>query len=280
MEQQNNPVTPSSMHSDLSGMHLHGIVPTVGFYPSPFQPRATSTHTVATHVVHLLLITPQYSPLDPIPFVLQAAGHQVSVAGDGQVGLKRLAADPTLEVVFIEVGQNAPNGFATCAVLRECSMVPIILVSDSRQIDDIVEGFALGADDYLARPFTSRELTARLDAVLRRAKRRSGTGLRGSIQIDELVLDQYNSAVRVGNRAVSLSPTEARVLNYLVQKRDQPVSKKELTQAVWGEHEDWLIDMEQLRLVIWRLRRKIEAEPASPRYLRTLSGWGYQLCTV
>jgi DNA-binding response OmpR family regulator len=170
------------------------------------------------------------------------------------------------------------DGFTVCHRVREFSTVPIILVTARGQDQDKIRGLDLGADDYLTKPFSVDELLARVRAVLRRAQFTSNdaASVARTIQtIGEMTIDYAQHLVTIEGREVTLTPIEYRLLAYLAQNAGRIVTQELLLSHVWGS--EYTGESHMLQVNINRLRRKVEADPTSPRYIRTKVGIGYLL---
>jgi DNA-binding response OmpR family regulator len=206
---------------------------------------------------------------------LELEGYDVLQASNGEDALTQAEARQP-DLILLDVAMPRLDGFAVLEHVRARSRVPVILLTASATDQEKVRGFALGADDYLTKPFRVEELLARLRAVLRRteyAARVGGEGLQATQTIGDLTVKfSRNVVVRQGHEQV-LSPIEQRLLACLVQHVGRPVTTEHLLARVWGE--DHLGEHHMLHVTINRLRHKIEADPAHPRYLLTKPGFGY-----
>lgn len=201
---------------------------------------------------------------------LESKRYKVGIANTGKEGL-RLACGSHVDLIILDLMMPDLDGYAVCTRLREISEVPILILSAKSQREDLVHGFETGADDYLKKPFDFQELELRIRAILKRTHtHREGNGLYedGVLRID---LDRGH-VFRHG-QMVHLTPTEFRLLSYLVQNRGRVISHTELLQEVWGEA--YLDATASLSLYIRYLREKLEDDPAEPRYLRNKWGTGY-----
>lgn len=206
--------------------------------------------------------------------VLQAVGYRVLDAPNGEAALEMVALEqPHLVLLDIMLGGGL-DGYATCRRVREFSDVPVIMLTAKARDADIIQGFEAGADDYLTKPFNSKELIARVRAVLRRSGRKEELVTRAQ-HCGELEMDFAQYSVRVRGSAVALTRTEFAVLRELMLNANRVVLHQDLLSKVWGpEYRD---DLEYLRAYIRYLRRKLEREPAKPQYLVTVPGIGYML---
>jgi len=208
---------------------------------------------------------------------LEFEDYEVITASDGALALAEIErAIPDL--VLLDVMMPKMDGFTVCQRVREFSSVPIIIVTARGQDQDKVKGLDLGADDYLTEPFSVDELLARVRAVLRRAQflaNDSGAGRSTTTTIGELVLDYAQHLVTLAGTELTLTPTEYRLLTYLAQNVGRVITQDLLLEHVWGE--DYLGESHMLQVNVNRLRRKLEADPTHPRYLKTKVGIGYML---
>jgi DNA-binding response OmpR family regulator len=200
-------------------------------------------------------------------------GFRVSEAFSGTEALEKLRS--TLpDLVLLDVMLPDVDGFEVLRMIREVSTVPVIMLTAKGEEDDRVKGLELGADDYVTKPFSPRELVSRVRAVLRRDEIASGT-THGLIEVDErLKLDFDRHEVWVEGKLVNLRPTEYRLLYHLVQNAGWVISHDQLLANVWGyEYRD---EPHYVRLYINYLRKKIEEDPSNPKYILTERGIGYR----
>ncbi|MCA9973433.1 MAG: response regulator transcription factor [Anaerolineales bacterium] len=204
---------------------------------------------------------------------LELEGYQVIEAENGLRALEQIRQF-TPDLVVMDVMMPEMDGFETLEMLREISTVPVILLTIKADEEDKIHGLGLGADDYITKPFSPRELSSRVAAVLRRAAWPAPPP-RTILKIDErLSIDFNRHQVIVGGERVDLRPTEYRLLNHLVQNAGWVVPHDTLLAKVWGyEYRD---ETHYLRLYINYLRKKIEEDPANPRYILTERGVGYR----
>ncbi len=204
---------------------------------------------------------------------LEHDGFDVSEAADGARALAQLR-DRLPDLILLDVMMPEIDGFETLRLLREISTVPVIMLTARGDEDDRVRGLELGADDYITKPFSPRELVSRVRAVLRRTEA-PAPAPHEPIQVDDrLTLDFDRRQVWVDGQQVSLRPTEYRLLYHLVQNAGWVVPHDQLLAKVWGyEYRD---ETHYLRLYINYLRKKLEADPARPQYILTERGVGYR----
>jgi DNA-binding response OmpR family regulator len=204
---------------------------------------------------------------------LEHDGFRVSEAFKGSEALDKLRS--TLpDLVLLDVMLPDIDGFEVLHMIREVSTVPVIMLTAKGEEDDRVKGLELGADDYVTKPFSPRELVSRVRAVLRRNEIASGAA-HGLIEVDDrLKLDFDRHEVWVEGKLVNLRPTEYRLLYHLVQNAGWVISHDQLLANVWGyEYRD---EPHYVRLYINYLRKKIEEDPSNPKYILTERGIGYR----
>lgn len=208
---------------------------------------------------------------------LQLEGYEVISVSDGQQALTQIE-EHVPDLVLLDVMMPKMDGFTVCQRVREFSSVPIIIVTARGQDQDKVRGLDLGADDYLTKPFSVDELLARVRAVLRRTEftaKENVQALRATVTIGDLGIDYAQYLVTLAGQEVTLTPTEYRILAYLAQNVGRVVTQDLLLEYVWGS--EYLGESHMLQVNINRLRRKIEVDPAHPRYVHTKVGVGYFL---
>jgi len=204
---------------------------------------------------------------------LEHDGFQVSEAATGTQALERLRNDLP-DLVLLDVMLPDMDGFEVLGMMREFSSVPVIMVTAKGEEDERVRGLELGADDYVTKPFSPRELVSRIRAVLRRLESPQ-PGSAGPIVVDErLRLDFDRREVWVEEKLVRLRPTEFRLLYHLVQNAGWVVPHDQLLAKVWGY--EYRSETHYLRLYINYLRQKLEKDPTHPAYILTEHGVGYR----
>ena len=204
---------------------------------------------------------------------LDLEGYQVIEASNGLEALKRVRRDLP-DLVLLDVMMPEMDGFETLKRIREISNVPVIMLTVRGDEEDKVRGLELGADDYVTKPFSPRELSSRIKAVLRRAEMPSPVE-KTIIKIDDdLSIDFNRREVIVRGERIKLRPTEYRLLYHLVNNAGWVMTHETLLSKVWGyAYRD---DTQLLRLYITYLRQKIEPDPSNPKYILTERGVGYR----
>lgn len=206
-----------------------------------------------------------------IDFNLKRSGFDTLMAYDGPTGLK-LALENAPDLILLDVMLPGMDGFEICRRVREKSQVPIIMLTAREEESDKILGLELGADDYVTKPFSNRELIARIKANMRifsadkvpQEKTDAGVGLS---------ISEEGTAVYKDGKPIDLSVREFDILSYLAAEPGRVVSREELMEKVWGF--EYYGDLRAVDVAIRRLREKIEDEPAQPKYIITKRGLGY-----
>ncbi len=224
--------------------------------------------------VRVLVVEDEESLGDLVAMGLRRHGYLVERAADGDTALDMVE---TLlpDLVVLDLMLPRMDGWEICRRMRQSATtrdIPVLILSARRDEKDVVEGLEMGADDYLRKPFSLGELAARVKALLRRGgKIAPGTK---SLREGLLELDVTARMFRMGGELIDLSPTEYRLLEELLRRRGQVISREELLGKVWGYYEG---DTRTVDVHVSRLRKKIEEDPENPRLLHTARGRGYRL---
>ncbi|WP_427164675.1 response regulator [Streptomyces sp. C1-1] len=204
---------------------------------------------------------------------MQARQYGVDAAPDGATAL-RLAAARQPDVVILDLGLPDMDGVDVIKALRGWTRVPVLVLSARRASDEKVAALDAGADDYITKPFSMDELMARLRAAVRRTEERSLVSETTLVRTDEFTIDLMAKRAARGGRDVRLTPTEWHLLEILVTNPGRLITQTYLLQEVWGVSQSTKTNY--LRVYMAQLRRKLEADPAHPRYLITEPGMGYR----
>ncbi len=228
-----------------------------------------------------------------LQFNLEAEGHSVQVVGDGESALELLIQkQEDFDAVVLDIMLPGKDGFTVATELRAARhYVPVLMLTARGRPEDVLKGFAAGADDYLPKPFELPILLARLQGLLRRRewarqsqpaidesgaeKAAEAVGEDDIFTFDDRTIDFAKLECRVYGNTIHLTLMEAELLRHLVKNRGRAVSRKSILEEVWGLHED--TDTRAIDNFIVRLRRYIEDDPSQPRYLLTVRGVGYRL---
>ena len=203
-------------------------------------------------------------------------GYEVEAAADGIEGLEK-ALSGQFDLILLDVMLPGMNGFDICNRIRSQDRdQPIIMLTAKSSDDDIIQGLSLGADDYVAKPFSVTQLVLRVQAVLRRA--RLDLDNNHHIQLSNaLTIDTRNLNGQRGEEPLVFTKREVEILQYLNAHAERPVSREELLTKVWGYAKHLDLETRTVDIHIAKLRRKIETDPADPKHLVTVRGAGYRL---
>ncbi len=221
----------------------------------------------------ILLVDDELTIIDSLTYSLRREGFEVVTAQDGPQALD-LFATVHPDLVVLDIRLPGMDGLEVCRRLRARSPVPIIMLTALGNEMDRVVGLEVGADDYLPKPFSFRELLARIRSVLRRIELDQRAGKPGLLQIGELRADPTSRRVFKADKEVQLSTREFDLLLTLMSQAGRAVSRDELISKIWGS--DWSGDPRTLEVHIRWLRLKIEDDPTIPRYVQTVRGYGYR----
>jgi len=220
----------------------------------------------------ILVVDDDKKTVGTIKLYLENAGFDVCAAYDGRQALDQARANPP-DLMVLDLMLPRVSGLEICRALRNESEVPVIMLTARTTEDDKLRGLGLGADDYLTKPFSPRELVARVRTVLRRAGARPHSE-KGKLQFGELIVDLERHQVRLHDRDISLTPAEFRLLESLARRPGRVFSRQELVERAFGyDHEalDRTIDAH-----IMNLRKKIEPDRMRPSWIITVYGMGYK----
>jgi len=223
----------------------------------------------------ILVIDDEPAVVDVISDALSEEGMQVLGVSDAEQGLRAFYQFRP-DVVVLDVRMPRCDGWELCRRLRQVSFLPILMLTACSGGEDLIRGLNLGADDYMTKPFSLEVLSARIKALLRRA--RPQAALSPTIQAGDVTIDLLSRKVKVGERTVPLTSKEFDVLACLVRNAGRIVLRSELVGEVWGE--DAHPSPQLLSLYIWYLRNRIEEDPRKPRRITTWRGVGYRFVPV
>jgi two-component system response regulator RegX3 len=224
-------------------------------------------------VTRVLVVEDEESFSEAIGYLLRKEGFDVAVAGSGPDALaefERSGAD----LVLLDLMLPGLSGIEVCQKLRQTSSVPVIMLTAKDSEIDKVVGLEIGADDYMTKPFSSRELVARIRAVLRRQGERALDVASGILEAGPVRMDIERHVVAVGGEQISLPLKEFELLELLLRNAGRVLTRGQLIDRVWGA--DYVGDTKTLDVHVKRLRSKIEPEPSTPRHLITVRGVGYK----
>jgi two-component system, OmpR family, alkaline phosphatase synthesis response regulator PhoP len=219
----------------------------------------------------ILVVEDERHLADGVRYNLESEGYRVEVVESGEGALEHLAQG-LFDLVLLDVMLPGMDGFTVAAKLREGgNFVPVLMLTALGRPEDVLKGFASGADDYLPKPFDRSILMARIRSLLRR---RDWLERRDIVHFDGRSVDFNSMELRAGEQVVQLTLMEGNLLRHLVRREGKAVSRKEILEEVWGLRED--TDTRAIDNFIVRLRRYIERDPARPRHLLTVRGVGYR----
>jgi two-component system alkaline phosphatase synthesis response regulator PhoP len=224
----------------------------------------------------VLLVDDDRDLIDVLTYILRREGYEVITAYDGEQGWQRFTEDSP-ELVVLDANMPGIDGMEVCRRIRERSSTPVIMLTARTDEADIVKALGLGADDYITKPFSPRQLVARVKAVLRRAQSFAGAAAASGEQLTaaDLTLDLRTRSLRRNGEEVRLTPLEFKILHYLMLNRGRVLTSSAIVEQVWGFSGAGNEDL--VKVHIHRLRQKLEPDPQSPDYIRTVPGVGYAL---
>lgn len=223
----------------------------------------------------VLIVEDEESLADPLAFLLRKEGFEATVVTDGPSALAEFDRSGA-DIVLLDLMLPGMSGTDVCKQLRARSAVPVIMVTARDSEIDKVVGLELGADDYVTKPYSARELIARIRAVLRRGGDADGLGVGdGVLEAGPVRMDVERHVVSVNGAQITLPLKEFDLLEYLMRNSGRVLTRGQLIDRVWGA--DYVGDTKTLDVHVKRLRSKIEADPANPVHLLTVRGLGYKL---
>ena len=219
-----------------------------------------------------LVVDDDFALADVISFALRRSGYEIVLAHDGITALERWENDQP-DIIILDLNLPKLDGFGVCQRIRAKAKTPIIVLSVRNSEDDIVEGLQLGADDYMTKPFSPRQMLARVEAVLRRST--LDRPIPQPINCGLLKLDPARHEVCLSGECVAkLTQLECRLLEVLMINHNQVLVADMLIDQIWGPAGG---DRSMLKQLIYRLRQKVEKDPSNPAYIATIPGVGYLL---
>jgi two-component system response regulator RegX3 len=220
----------------------------------------------------ILLVEDEASLSEPLAFLLQKEGYSVSIAEDGRRAVE-LFAQGEFGLVLLDLMLPELSGVEVCRAIRATSQVPIIMLTAKDSEVDIVVGLELGADDYVTKPYSSRELLARIKAVLRRHVP-SDAGDDALLKSAHLMLDTDRHTLTVNGSMTAIPLKEFELLEYLMRNAGRVLTRGQIIDRIWGS--DYFGDTKTLDVHIKRIRSRIEVDPANPELILTVRGLGYR----
>lgn len=223
----------------------------------------------------VLIVEDEKHLAEGLRFNLEAESYSVEVVDTGEAALTLLTGASSFDLVVLDVMLPGKDGFEVVTELRKAGQfMPVLMLTARGRPEDVLGGFAAGADDYLPKPFELPILMARIRGLLRRSQWLRPRPAPDRFTFDGKVIDYDALELHVGSQTLQLTLMEANLLRYLIRHEGKAVSRKAMLEDVWGVHED--TDTRAIDNFIVRLRRYIEDEPAKPRHLLTIRGVGYK----
>jgi two-component system response regulator RegX3 len=227
-------------------------------------------------VTKILIVEDESSFSEALSFLLGKEGYDVAVAATGTDAIKQFNENGA-DLILLDLMIPEVSGVEVCKTIRTTSQVPIIMLTAKDSEIDKVVGLELGADDYVTKPYSSRELIARIKAVLRRGSSEDVAPENGILTVAGIRLDVGKHQVTVNGTLISLPLKEFELLEFLMRNSGRVLTRTQLIDRIWGG--DYYGDTKTLDVHIKRLRSKVEADPANPVLIQTIRGLGYKLET-
>lgn len=208
-----------------------------------------------------------------ISYNLESEGYTIVRAEDGREGLRKFEAEAP-DLVILDVSMPKLDGWQVCERIRAVSDTPVMMLTAQGREEDVIRGLDLGADDYLTKPFQVRVLLARIRAALRRARLSPAPVPEVTYSDDYLTIDLEHRRVTVDGEMTKLTPTEYKLLAFLVENKGRVLTFRQILENVWGF--EYIDDIDYLRVYIWHLRKKLERDSKNPVYLLNELSTGYR----
>ncbi len=238
----------------------------------PRPTRMSNSGDTISFAARVLLVDDEPMVREVASTYLKEEGFEVSEVADGASALQRVSSEH-FDLVVLDVMLPEIDGFSVLSKIRRTSDVPVVLLTARAEEPDRLLGLELGADDYVVKPFSPRELAARVRAVLRRTMGQSHSSDR--LEFPDLVVDGSSREVLVEGRPVELTPREFDLVAFMARSPRQVFSRSQLLEQVWDSSAEWQ-DPATVTVHVRRIRQKIETDPDSPRWLHTVWGVGYR----
>ena len=229
----------------------------------------------------ILVIDDEKDIVELVSYNLKKEGFAVDAAYDGEAALKKIRSTP-YDLIVLDLMLPGVQGLELCRIIRNDPAIadtPIVMLTAKGEEVDKVLGLEIGADDYMIKPFSPRELVARVKAILRRAEHQKPATADDEnrtvqlLKMRDITIDKEKYLVTVGNKQLKLSATEFKLLLYLCERPNKIYNREHLLDAVWGD--DVFVEPRTVDVHIRRLRTKIEEDPNNPKYIKTMRGIGY-----
>ena len=229
-----------------------------------------------SETIGILVVDDEKEIADLLEIYLVNDGYEVYKAGMAMEGLRILRENKDIQLAIVDIMMPGMNGIEMCKKIREFSNIPIIILSAKSDDSDKVQGLGVGADDYMVKPFSPTELTARVKSQLRRYRSLMPDAAKNGqiISVSDVVIDSEKHQVTVGERNPQLTPIEFSILHLLASHPGRVFSMDEIYERVWNEK---MFEANNTVMVhVRRLREKIEDDPRNPRFIKTVWGVGYK----
>jgi two-component system response regulator RegX3 len=222
----------------------------------------------------ILVVEDEETLAEAISFLLSKEGFEVEIAEDGPAAVAAFEKNGA-DLILLDLMLPGLSGTEVCRQIRAKSSVPIIMLTAKDSEIDKVVGLEIGADDYVTKPYSSRELIARIRAVLRRGELGDASVVEGVLSVGPIRLDSDRHIISVNGEQVALPLKEFELLEFMMRNSGRVLTRMQLIDRVWGS--DYVGDTKTLDVHIKRLRAKIEKDPANPEMIQTVRGMGYKL---
>jgi len=228
---------------------------------------------------NILIVEDEKNIAKVLQYNIKKEGYDCDVAYDGAEGLEK-ALSGKFDLILLDIMLPKMNGFEVCENIRYKSQVPIIFVTAREEEKDKIFGLETGADDYVTKPFSFKELLARIRVNIRRSSGEVVSNAQNTghtINVGELSIDTEHYSVTIGGEPVELSKKDYDFILFLAENLGKAYSREDLLEKIWG-YDDYYGDIRTVDVTVSRIRKKIEKDPARPEYIMTKRGVGYYLC--
>lgn len=228
---------------------------------------------------NILIVEDEKNIAKVLQYNIKKEGYDCDVAYDGEEGLEK-ALSGKFDLILLDIMLPKMNGFEVCENIRYKSQVPIIFVTAREEEKDKIFGLETGADDYVTKPFSFKELLARIRVNIRRSSGEVVSENRSAgrtINVGDLIIDTEHYSVTIGGEPVELSKKDYDFILFLAENLGKAYSREDLLEKIWG-YDDYYGDIRTVDVTVSRIRKKIEKDPARPEYIMTKRGVGYYLC--
>ncbi len=228
---------------------------------------------------NILIVEDEKNIAKVLQYNIKKEGYDCDVAYDGEEGLEK-ALSGKFDLILLDIMLPKMNGFEVCENIRYKSQVPIIFVTAREEEKDKIFGLETGADDYVTKPFSFKELLARIRVNIRRSSGEvvaENRSVGRTINVGELIIDTEHYSVTIGGEPVELSKKDYDFILFLAENLGKAYSREDLLEKIWG-YDDYYGDIRTVDVTVSRIRKKIEKDPARPEYIMTKRGVGYYLC--